>query len=126
MGYYSDLYIKCTNDVAAEMCSSIVRQELSIDSATRDDKYTYFTLYGKKWYGGYDEVDAINATIQKLGNQGKCTMIRDGEDREDIEESGAEPDTLGLWWDTSIQLDGFGGDKEALPILQEESPEYFI
>lgn len=128
MGYKSDLYLKCTNDVLEELLVTINSVNLFdyITELKQDNTYSTFVMYDLKWYDSYNDVQVINKKLSELGRLSKATMIREGEDSDDIQSYGADPEELDLYYHTYIALDNFGYGEDISKSIKQDLPELFL
>lgn len=126
MGYRSNLYIKATNDVAADVYLALQQADLlEYADFMQDDKYFYVEMSDLKWYDSYDDVTIVNTCIQNLGKLNKACMIREGEESGDVEIYGAEPEELDMYISTYISIENFYAD-EGCNLLKSQHPELFL
>jgi len=128
MGYRSNLYFKCTNDVLPELLLTINSVDLfkCVTELRQDDTFTTFVMYDLKWYDGYDDVEVVNKKLSELGELNKATMVREGEEPDDVEDYGADPDELYLHYFTYIEFDNFGYGKDISESIKQDLPELFL
>ena len=84
MGYYSDIYIKCTKD-SLPAIYTVLRKHGYHSDATYDDEYVYFNIFDVKWYSDFSDVSDIMGVIESLEDVG---FLRIGEESDDVEERG--------------------------------------
>lgn len=130
MGYRSDLYFKCTKDIAPEFFSLLEQHEFSEcieDITIVENNYIAFSMPNLKWYTGYPDVDAINSFVDS--NSSQVAFIRNGENHDDIEIRGDTYD-LDLNYYVEFYVEGVEGKPISYDILRANlaasKPEYFV
>jgi hypothetical protein len=127
MGYCSDIFIKAKLEVFPQLLQVMKETELAREADfSSDDEYCYLSLYSLKWYDSYNDVQKVNIFINSCAEDGTATMIRDGEEAEDVETYGADPWDLDLEYYIEIRLEGFDHSEGSCDSLKTTFPELFV
>jgi hypothetical protein len=103
MGYRSDVYLKTTkegykkirqilneNDDGFELFTC--PDDMKIETTPNKEYFITMKWEDRKWYDGYEDVDALMDAIDKISDEEPIHFMRLGESVDDVEERYQEPD----------------------------------